>query len=646
MDRIFHVAKNGSDDNCGSGEEPFLTIQKAADTATAGDTVMVHEGEYREWVKPQNGGTSEECRIVYQAAEGERPVIRGSERITGWEPCGEHVWKVTIENGFFGAYNPFATEIAGDWLVDPRDSKVHTGEVYLNGTSLFEAVDREAVDHPSRREFSPYETWDMRPERIWNADDTLLQWYGEVSEGHTMIYANFGDHDPNQEHVEINVRPCCFFPEKEGLDYITVRGFEMAQAATNWAPPTSYQTGMLGPNWAKGWIIEDNILHDSKCSAVCLGKEASTGDNEFTKYRKKPGYQYQMEAVFRAYGAGWDRERVGSHIVRNNVIYNCGQTGVVGHLGCVFSEIYGNEISYIATKHEFYGHEIAGIKLHAAIDVQIHDNHIHHCSLGTWLDWQAQGTRVSRNLYHHNDRDFMIEVTHGPYLIDNNIFASPYSIVNAAQGGAYVHNLVMGFMVQYPVLNRATPYHFPHSVNVMGTVPTYGFDDRWYQNIFVGGTEEGRHYGTDTYERAPVSMEEYIHCYWQAGAQDLETYESIKQPVYIDNNIYLRGAMGFTREEHAGTGGESEYIRLVEEADGIYLEAELGEQLFELPTRCIRTEDLGRTRITEAAYEQPDGTPVTIDRDLLGRKIQEKPVPGPVQELRPGKIRIHLKRCI
>lgn len=83
------------------------------------------------------------------------------------------------------------------------------------------------------------------------------------------------------------------------MNYITVRGFEMAHAATPWEPPTAAQPGMIGPNWAKGWIIENNDLHDAKCSAVSLGKEVSTGDNDFSKWQRKPGYQYQMEAVFR-----------------------------------------------------------------------------------------------------------------------------------------------------------------------------------------------------------------------------------------------------------------------------------------------------------------------------------------------------------
>lgn len=106
---------------------------------------------------------------------------------------------------------------------------------------------------------------------------------------------------------------------------------------------------------------------------------------------------------------------------------------------------------------------------------------------------------VSANIYDNNNRDFFIEVTHGPYLVDNNIFTSEYAFDNAAQGGAYVNNLVCGFLNHYPVLNRSTPYHFPHSTMVAGTVPVYGGDDRWFQNLFIGGQEENRHYGTAEY---------------------------------------------------------------------------------------------------------------------------------------------------
>ena len=49
------------------------------------------------------------------------------------------------------------------------------------------------------------------------------------------------------------------------------------------------------------------------------------------------------------------------------------------------------------------GAEISGIKLHAAIDVLIRRNHIHHNTMGIWLDWEAQGARITQNLLHDND---------------------------------------------------------------------------------------------------------------------------------------------------------------------------------------------------------------------------------------------------
>lgn len=38
----------------------------------------------------------------------------------------------------------------------------------------------------------------------------------------------------------------------------------------------------------------------------------------------------------------------------------------------------------------------------------------------------------------------MIEVSHGPYLVDNNVFASPVMFQNWSQGGAFVNNLICG----------------------------------------------------------------------------------------------------------------------------------------------------------------------------------------------------------
>ena len=303
---IYYVSKRGDDSALGTQESPFLTISRAAELAVAGDTVRVMGGVYRESVSPTNSGLSDDLRITYEAAKGERPIIKGSEQITAWEQIEPCIWKSAIPNSLFGDFNPFKEKVEGDWFVIPEDHDVHLGDVYLNGQSMYEASSLDNLRKAEMRTEGYHHPWTK--ERILHPEQTVYQWYAEVSDSVTVIYCNFGEYDPNCEVVEINVRQSCFYPEKTGVNYITVRGFEMAHAATPWAPPTADQIGMLGPNWSRGWIIEDNILHDAKCSAISLGKEGSTGHNMHSRFMKKPGYQYQQEAVFLALRAGWSKE--------------------------------------------------------------------------------------------------------------------------------------------------------------------------------------------------------------------------------------------------------------------------------------------------------------------------------------------------
>ena len=75
----YHVSVNGIDNNDGSTSKPFRTISAAAQITQPGDVITVHEGNYRERVTPPRGGVSDSKRITYQAAKGEKVVIKGSE---------------------------------------------------------------------------------------------------------------------------------------------------------------------------------------------------------------------------------------------------------------------------------------------------------------------------------------------------------------------------------------------------------------------------------------------------------------------------------------------------------------------------------------------------------------------------------------
>ncbi|MBL7255598.1 right-handed parallel beta-helix repeat-containing protein [Paractinoplanes lichenicola] len=654
MTSEFHVATTGSDAAEGSKDQPFRTINRAAAVAHAGDTVVVHAGEYREWVQPRRGGLSDARRITYQAAEGEHVVIKGSERVTGWVSEAGTVWRAEVPNSLFGDFNPYGEEVGGDWIVYPEGAAhKHLGDVYLNGLSFYEVDSPDAVAAPEART-EIVDNWTRTTGRVRNVEQTKLVWHAVVGDETTTIWANFQGADPNAELVEINVRRSVFYPLVPHLDYITVRGFELAQAATPWTPPTADQPGLIGPNWSKGWIIEDNVIHDAKTSAVSIGKEASTGHNYATERGDKPGYQYQLESVFSAQQIGWDKEHIGSHVIRRNTIYDCGQNGIVGHLGCVFSTIEDNHIYNIALKREFYGYEIGGIKLHAAIDVEIRHNRIHDCSLGTWLDWQTQGTRISRNVFYNNSRDIFIEVSHGPYLVEHNVFASPAAIELFSQGGAFISNLICGTVRVEAVMDRATPYHRPHSTQVAGYAYIRAGDDRWAGNLFVGG-EPSRAYGveaegkapalsgTSAYDGYPNSFEAYISRIQAQPPGDHQRYLDVVQAVYAQGNVYAAGARPFDGEPaplvvSAGTA------TVTDEGDAVYLATDLPAEFDNARLAPLTGRDLERVRFADAEFEERDGTPAVIDVDLLGTHKAAGTLftAGPIASLASGQARTRI----
>jgi parallel beta-helix repeat protein len=62
---FYYVAPSGNDSYPGSQSQPWKTIQKAAATMVAGDTVLIHAGTYYEKVTPVNSG-SDGKYITYQ----------------------------------------------------------------------------------------------------------------------------------------------------------------------------------------------------------------------------------------------------------------------------------------------------------------------------------------------------------------------------------------------------------------------------------------------------------------------------------------------------------------------------------------------------------------------------------------------------
>lgn len=89
----YYVAPNGSDQNSGAIDQPFRSIQHAADRAQPGDVVYVRAGTYHEVVTLRNSGTADQP-ITIAAYPGETPVIDGEYTLptsNSWGGCNNAV---------------------------------------------------------------------------------------------------------------------------------------------------------------------------------------------------------------------------------------------------------------------------------------------------------------------------------------------------------------------------------------------------------------------------------------------------------------------------------------------------------------------------------------------------------------------------
>lgn len=411
--RIYVVDQNAptaADSGPGNTESPFRTISAAAKLAGPGDTVVVHEGIYRERVTPAYGG-KEGKPVVYMAARGEKVIIKGSEV---WKP----VKVVEHDDGTFTGWfdqdlfeglriNPYKTALKRA----PDDKHLTLGQLFAGG-ELLEEVDKE-------------EDLLAGPGRWMVVED------GEALRVHLKKTAN-------RNKMEITVRERIFAPHKRGLGYIHVKGFVMEHCANQfpsgfWSSD-SPQAGALGCRAGNHWLIEGNTVRWAESIGIDCGFE---GRVDLEGDQPVP-------------------DDCGYHVIRSNTVSDNGCCGIAG-MRSTATVMVGNVIE----RNNVNGHaapETGGIKVHFFFDGLIahnlvRDNDAH----GIWLDNVYRNARVTRNVVLGNRADgIFVELGRGPVLVDNNIIGLTrpglykpdprgdglYS--HDACGILFAHNLVFG----------------------------------------------------------------------------------------------------------------------------------------------------------------------------------------------------------
>jgi hypothetical protein len=260
------------------------------------------------------------------------------------------------------------------------------------------------------------------------------------------------------------------------------------------------------------------------------------------------------------------------------------------------------------------GPDVAGLKLLGSNDVLIKNNHFYRCGGygGLWLDWMAQGTRVTGNLFHDNDRDVFVEVNHGPFLLDNNILLSDMALWESSEGGAYVHNLISG-EIKLREEVRFIPYFKAHTLEDMKLSNFTHRDERHHNNLIIGYS------GLSVYSKEDLNIQSV-------------------------GNVFLAGAKPSIHDKGALIDeGFNPQPKLEKKADGWWLTMDVDPSWITRQNRVLVTTDiLGRAMVPDQAYENPDGSPLQIDKDY-SEKIRNSgnPAPGPFRAHEAWKI--HLK---
>ena len=401
--RDFWIDANTSATGEGSQSHPFKTIQSAASLAQPGDTIHVKPGVYREHVMPERGGEAGRS-IIYKSEKPHAAILKGSDVFApAWRNEGRGLFSGPLEDRFFtdkdyiDGGNPYRIAYASDKKLPPvpyKSVQWTLGQVFVNGLPLRETSSREEL---------------AQTKNAW--------WFDPAA---NRILINLGDQSPQKHLVELTTRRGVFRPKHKGLGYIEVRGFVFEHCSNQfpsnfWTERRNAQSGMVGTRGGHHWIIADNIFRHAKTVGLTFGisgnswsKEPIPYDNETPEEKDPP------------------QSKVGFHQIERNIFEDNGAIGAMG-FGNTGVRIRDN----LFTRNNALAntsYETGGIKTHLVDDIHIEQNRfMNNECMGLWLDNTWKNARVNRNIFSGNrGKDIFFEMDDNTSktaaLVDCNIF--------------------------------------------------------------------------------------------------------------------------------------------------------------------------------------------------------------------------------
>jgi hypothetical protein len=217
---VYWVAADGNDDGAGSRDEPWATLQHAADSVTPGSTVFVRGGVYPQRMAVGISGAPGRP-VVFRNAPGEQPVLDGSS--------------LEVAQGF----SPMIS-MDGVRYVEIRGFEIRGHRTELSGHNPVGILVTGASDHIS-----------IVGTVVHDMGTTFQGRIGGDAFG-IAVYGNLGDHP---------------------IDDVVIRDNHLYNLSLG-----SSEALVVNGN-VTGFLIEDNVVHDTNNIAiVAIGYEGTAPD--------------------------------------------------------------------------------------------------------------------------------------------------------------------------------------------------------------------------------------------------------------------------------------------------------------------------------------------------------------------------------
>lgn len=379
----YHVDNQNpvaNDQDMCSIEKPCRTIAAAVQRARAGDSVVIHAGVYREMLDLPQSGESSDKPIRIAAADGDRVVVKGSDRVRGWQSAGDGVWKlpgwpVNSQQVFVDGAQ--LTQIG---MSSPFHSLVNNGHIFLPpiGEGLGDLVENSFF-------------------------------YEESSK--TLYIRLASGVDPNAQLVEAAVRPFVMVPRERS--YIVLEGLEFAHS--NLTSLGIY--GSMANAWGKGWLVTGCTFRQSDFSGLAVVGEEHRVEN--CRFLDNGNLGLTVLGTDEAHG--W--QPVPNRPPQDIVVAD--------------SEFRGNNTRNFDPTWQAGGVKASmscnGLTLHA---LRVEDNN----GPGIWIDVLSRNVVVQRSLARRNSVGVAVEIMDGAVIRNNMILGNEFGIIVAASNDVFIRN--------------------------------------------------------------------------------------------------------------------------------------------------------------------------------------------------------------